>query len=243
MKKFHSNKQNNFTLIELLVVIAIIAILAAILLPALQKARERGRSSSCINNQKQLGSVVMGYASDNNSYLMPALWEFKIGSAFWVEYVLKDKLLPPGGLHCPSNDINAVAGDGESGLGYQDFPELKGEPRTLQYNKYCGFKQSNAAPQNIARKIGIIPNSSRQIIALCLKFTTGMNYSRKGFMQPHYIKHSTTTYAMPSHGKLYNFTFLDGHTGSYSRAEYTADLYKTSLIFNYNYGQDEFNKL
>lgn len=58
--------RKKFTLIELLVVIAIIAILAAILLPALQSARERGKSGSCINNLKQLGSAMNLYAEDHN---------------------------------------------------------------------------------------------------------------------------------------------------------------------------------
>ena len=72
--------KKQFTLIELLVVIAIIAILAAMLLPALQQARERGKNIACVNNLKQQGTEVTMYINDYQGYIVPA----------------KTKTLPPG---------------------------------------------------------------------------------------------------------------------------------------------------
>ena len=73
----------SFTLIELLVVIAIIAILAAILMPALSSARERGKNATCKNNIASIGKFMNFYISDNNDFAAPYRISVNESDVFW----------------------------------------------------------------------------------------------------------------------------------------------------------------
>ena len=72
--------KKHFSLIELLIVIAIVAILAGLLLPALNQAREKARNTACINNLKQLGFAFLQYAGDNSDMLPQADYYMEKGS-------------------------------------------------------------------------------------------------------------------------------------------------------------------
>ena len=129
--------QSAFTLIELLVVIAIIAILAAILLPALQQARERAKATQCMSTRKQIGMWIFNYTEAFDGRMMKS---GDAASNAWYNYMYEGKITKYRRLDqffgCPSKPIPA---DSTSGLTTDGIPRTSGN--SIAYNKHMSLKK------------------------------------------------------------------------------------------------------
>jgi prepilin-type N-terminal cleavage/methylation domain-containing protein len=118
------NDKRAFTLVELLVVIAVIGILAALLLPALARAKERGRQAACINSVRQQTLAVLMYADENSDILPPTAYNDTNGNEVdwpslldpYLNYVVKIHL-------CPSDHSSQVNSYGLNELAFVDLTD------------------------------------------------------------------------------------------------------------------------
>jgi prepilin-type processing-associated H-X9-DG protein/prepilin-type N-terminal cleavage/methylation domain-containing protein len=94
-----------FTLVELLVVIGIIAVLIAILLPTLGKAREQARTTQCMSNLRQIGTAMLNYAADNQGYVVPAAYSDGFLQKWWQ--ILQNK------KYLPTNKVSSSTADSQ----------------------------------------------------------------------------------------------------------------------------------
>ena len=167
-------REHSFTLIELLVVIAIIAILAAILLPALQAARERANSTSCLNNLKNLTTIGMTYVQDHRGY-----WtcpNYNTPSASYIAQLALGKYIstPAGskknngkwsdlhkakleGFYCPKRGFNAQYAAMTMGGEYRNVQAyasvFNGSGRAWGINLYNDFRDAYATKTDCQKRL------------------------------------------------------------------------------------------
>jgi prepilin-type N-terminal cleavage/methylation domain-containing protein/prepilin-type processing-associated H-X9-DG protein len=127
----HWNDEQGFTLIELLVVITIIAILAALLLPALARAKEKGRQTSCINNVRQQTLAVIMYADENGDTLPPTAYNDLNGIEVDWPSLLDPYLNYVAKIHlCPTDRNSKINSYGLSELTFVDLTDPNPPPLT-----------------------------------------------------------------------------------------------------------------
>jgi prepilin-type N-terminal cleavage/methylation domain-containing protein/prepilin-type processing-associated H-X9-DG protein len=214
----HSCKSVNsrlFTLIELLVVIAIIAILAAILLPALNSARMRGNSASCLSQLKQIGTAMLNYIDDNEDYIPYGQdrasgvsgWRY-MGSASAPAWFCR--LAPYVGLEVQSPDKIKNA---KPGILF-DCPQDDGyEYKDKRYVNYAAstYLAEKASDVNGVRnaKINQIRHASKKFFVIDVK----KNIEPAWMFDPF-----ASSFVSDRHNKNTNCLYFDGHVDSRSYA-------------------------
>ena len=216
------SKAYRFTLIELLVVIAIIAILAAILLPALQSARSRGFSAGCQSNQKQMGASIQTYVNDFE--WVPYHGSSSSGSTITRWYNMR--YLFPGAR---------ISSNTAAGITHTNLPELEPENRGVQfffcpqrYKHPLARLRANGNTKNASSDVYFtwtIDLGSSQLFshAKNTKFSKVKNpgkkfamieISRQGTGSNYTRYHWINSNVFP-HNNLANVLHWDGHSASY----------------------------
>jgi prepilin-type N-terminal cleavage/methylation domain-containing protein/prepilin-type processing-associated H-X9-DG protein len=127
----YQNDERGFTLIELLVVIAIIAIIAALLLPSLAMAKEKGRQTSCINSVRQQTLAVLMYADEHGDILPPTAYNDPSGNEVDWPSLLDPYLRYVAKIHlCPTDRYSKVNSYGLNELTFVDLTDPSPPPPT-----------------------------------------------------------------------------------------------------------------
>ncbi|MBS1369132.1 MAG: prepilin-type N-terminal cleavage/methylation domain-containing protein [Lentisphaeria bacterium] len=214
--------RKQFTLIELLIVIAIIAILASMLLPALNQARDRAKSTQCVNTMKQLGLGMAQYLADSGDSLPPLFGRKTNSQPFWHQ------MLYGTGAASDPNLVSKRSG-GYISTAQMRCPAMAGSYPLEKsnswwcWNPHYGFNERILRNTDIAnytdstyisRKITRQSSPSRKIGAADTWSTSGdRSVGSWRFVPGNY---NTSGYGIPAarHAQGVNLLYLDWHVGS-----------------------------